>query len=196
MSVSVTAHSLAEMVERYGEERLTKFLQTFSCPKNPEVERFLKDKAISSATLSASQTYVVTDDATGLIVGYYTLVLKAYTVNGSKLTSANRRLISRFAEADDLGNFHAAVYLIAQIGKNFAISEKKISGTELMGMALDEFRAIRRRVGGKIVMVEREDDRPKLLGFYNRNGFKSWTRRVNSKDGVVYDQMFAILSGE
>lgn len=122
--------------------------------------------------------------------------LKAYTVNGSKLSSANRRLISRFAEADDLGNFHAAVYLIAQIGKNFAISEKKISGTELMGMALDEFRAIRRRVGGKIVMVEREDDRPKLLGFYNRNGFKSWTRRVNSKDGVVYDQMFAILSGE
>ena len=82
MSVSVTAHSLTEMVERYGEERLTKFLQTFSCPKNPEVERFLKDKAISSAKLSASQTYVVTEDATGLIVGYYTLVLKAYTVNG------------------------------------------------------------------------------------------------------------------
>ncbi len=44
MSVSVTAHSLTEMVERYGEERLTKFLQTFSCPKNPEVERFLKPK--------------------------------------------------------------------------------------------------------------------------------------------------------
>ena len=113
------------VVERYGEERLTKFLQTFSCPKNPEVERFLKDKAISSAKLSASQTYVVTEDATGLIVGYYTLVLKAYTVNGSKLSSANRRLVSRFAEADDLGNFHAAVYLIAQIGKNFAISDTK-----------------------------------------------------------------------
>ena len=43
-------------------------------------------------------------------------------------------------------------------------------------------------------MVERESDRPKLLDFYEKNGFKSWTTRVNAKDGVQYDQMFAVLS--
>lgn len=43
-------------------------------------------------------------------------------------------------------------------------------------------------------MVERESDRPKLLDFYNRNGFKSWTSRTNEKDGMVYDQMFAVLN--
>ena len=42
-------------------------------------------------------------------------------------------------------------------------------------------------------MVEREMDRPKLLGFYESNGFKSWTTRRNAKDGIVYDQMFSIL---
>ena len=43
-------------------------------------------------------------------------------------------------------------------------------------------------------MVEREIDRPKLLAFYKNNGFKSWTMRLNEKDGVVFDQMFAELN--
>jgi len=27
-------------------------------------------------------------------------------------------------------------------------------------------------------------------------GFKSWTTRRNAKDGMVYDQMFAVLGGK
>ena len=127
-------------------------------------------------------------------MGYYTLVLKSYAVKGASLNSANRRLISRFAEEDEAGNFHAAVYLIAQIGKNFALPvEEQISGDRLIGLALDEFRAIKRRVGGKLVMVEREDDRPQLLTFYQANGFKSWTKRSDAKDRICYDQMFAAI---
>ena len=52
---------------------------------------------------------------------------------------------------------------------------------------------------GKLVMVEREADSPKLLEFYTKNGFKSWTRRINEKDGkkkVEFDQMFAVLNDE
>ena len=48
-------------------------------------------------------------------------------------------------------------------------------------------------IGGKLVMIEREAEEPKLLEFYKANGFKSWTTRRNAKDGVVYDQMFASL---
>lgn len=92
------------------------------------------------------------------------------------------------------GNFHAAVYLIAQIGKNFAIPKaSQISGTQLIGMALDEFRMIKSHVGGKLVMVEREDDRPKLHTFYQANGFKSWTKRIDANSKVCYDQMFAVI---
>ena len=178
-----------------GVEDLKRLLDTFSCPINPEVENFLRFKSFSSVKLSASQTYLLSSDKTGELLGYFTLVLKSYSVNGSKLSSANRRLISRFAEEDDAGNFNAAVYLIAQIGKNFAVSkESRVSGTDLINFALDEFRMIKRRVGGKLVMVERENDHPKLLDFYKKNGFKSWTTRVNAKDGVTYDQMFTVLS--
>ena len=187
-------NSIAELEARFGESAVADFIKTFSCPLNSEVEDFLKKKAMQSSRLSASQTYLVIDDDTCQLLGYYTLVIKSYAVKGALLSSSNRRLISRFAEEDESGNFHAAVYLIAQIGKNYALpKEKQISGARLIGLALDEFRAIKRRLGGKLVMVERENNCPKLLSFYNTNGFKSWTMRQDAKDGIVYDQMFASL---
>ena len=187
-------HSITELTVRYGEDKVLDYLHTFSCPPNSEVEKFLHDKALTSAKLSTSQTYLVVDEITNQLLGYYTLVLKSFSVKGTQLSSNNRRLISRFAEEDSDGNFHAAVFLIAQIGKNFAIQEsKRISGSELIGKALDEFRMIKSRVGGKLVMVEREADRPKLLVFYQGNGFKSWTKRSDAHDGVTYDQMFATI---
>ena len=195
MSAGLKTFSLTEYEANIGGEGLNEFLDSFSCPINPEVEHFLKHKAVLSAKLSSSQTYLVCSDTTGELLGYYTLVLKSYSVNGAKLSSANRRLVSRFAEADDAGNFNAAVYLIAQIGKNFAVAEKdRVAGGDLIANAPDEFRAIKKRVGGKLVMIERESDRPKLLAFYTKNGFKSWTSRFNAKDGVTYDQMFTVLN--
>ena len=62
--------------------------------------------------------------------------------------------------------------------------------------AMDVFCGTKGAIGGKLVMVEREADRPMLLKFYNDNGFKSWTTRRNAKDGMVYDQMFAVLGGK
>ena len=187
-------NSIAELEARFGESAVADFIKTFSCPLNLEVEDFLKKKAMQSSRLSASQTYLVIDDDTCQLLGYYTLVIKSYAVKGALLSSSNRRLISRFAEEDESGNFHAAVYLIAQIGKNYALpKENQISGARLIGLALDEFRTIKRRIGGKLVMVERENNCPKLQSFYNTNGFKSWTMRQDAKDGIVYDQMFASL---
>ena len=110
-------NSIAELEARFGESAVADFIKTFSCPLNLEVEDFLKKKAMQSSRLSASQTYLVIDDDTCQLLGYYTLVIKSYAVKGSLLSSSNRRLISRFAEEDESGNFHAAVYLIAQIGK-------------------------------------------------------------------------------
>lgn len=195
MSDDLIVRSLSQWEDAIGAEALNNLISTFSCPLNSEVENFLKNKAVLSAHLSASQSYLVCDLKTKNLLGYYTLVLKTYTVGGATLNSKNRRLIARFADSDSNGNFNAAVYLIAQIGKNYALPKsKQIPGDALIDLALDEFRLIKSRVGGKLVMVEREADSPKLCGFYNRNGFKSWTSRTNEKDGIVYDQMFAVLN--
>lgn len=194
MMKGISAYTLLQGEKMMGEEALAIFIQSFSCPKNREVEDFLKNKARHSSRLSSSMTYLVWDDETKELLGYFTLTAKAYSVMGVSLNSKNRRLIERFAEVDANGYFNAAVYLIAQIGKNYALSEDhRISGNDLLALAIEKLSMVKQSIGGKLVMVEREIDRPKLLDFYESNGFKSWTTRRNAKDGIVYDQMFSVL---
>ena len=111
--------------------------------------------------MSSSVTYLALDLATGDLLGYFTLMMKAYSVKAAELTSANRRLVKRSSEIDAEGNLTTSVYLIAQIGKNYALpEERRISGAELLELALMVFRGTKKAIGGKLVMVEREIDRP------------------------------------
>ena len=199
MSPRLSLLTISEFEDTVGSDALADTLARFSCPLNKEVESYLKDfsRAVQSSQMSSSVTYLAFDSRTNDLLGYFTLMMKAYSVRSDALNSANKRLIKRFSEIDSSGNFTAAVYLIAQIGKNFALPEDdQIEGSELLLAAMNVFCETKKAIGGKLVMVEREADRPKLLEFYTDNGFKSWTTRRNAKDGMVYDQMFAVLGGK
>lgn len=178
-----------------GEAVLSTTLSSFAVPLNPEVEDFIRKKALQATKLKSSISYLVIDEDLADVVGYFTLLVKPFTIQAASLSSKNRRLIARFAEENtEAGDYTASVYLIAQIGKNYAIEEPlQISGGDLLNMALDKLRAAQDLVGGKLVLVEREADRAKLLEFYNANGFKSWNGRYDKKDQVQYDQMIRVL---
>ena len=178
-----------------GEEATQLVLQTYDCGINPEVQDFLSRKALQAEKLKSAITYLVFGSATSQLLGYFTLVLKPFSIAKDKLSSKNRRLISRFAELNErTGEYTTALYLIAQVGKNFAIAEpERISGKALIDLALERLRAAQGIVGGKLVLVEREADRPKLLDFYKSCGFKSWNRRYDKGDAVQYDQMIRVL---
>lgn len=178
-----------------GEAVLSSTLSSFAVPLNSEVEDFIRKKALQATKLKSSISYLVIDEDLADVVGYFTLLVKPFTIQAASLSSKNRRLIARFAEENtEAGDYTASVYLIAQIGKNYAIEEPlQISGGALLNMALDKLRAAQDLVGGKLVLVEREADRAKLLEFYNANGFKSWNGRYDKKDQVQYDQMIRVL---
>ena len=178
-----------------GEAVLSSTLSSFAVPLNSEVEDFIRKKALQATKLKSSISYLVIDEDLADVVGYFTLLVKPFTIQAESLSSKNRRLIARFAEENtEAGDYTASVYLIAQIGKNYAIEEPlQISGGDLLNMALDKLRAAQDLVGGKLVLVEREADRAKLLEFYNANGFKSWNGRYDKKDQVQYDQMIRVL---
>ena len=180
-----------------GEAVLSSTLSSFAVPLNSEVEDFIRKKALQATKLKSSISYLVIDEDLADVVGYFTLLVKPFTIQAASLSSKNRRLIARFAEENtEAGDYTASVYLIAQIGKNYAIEEPlQISGGDLLNMALDKLRAAQDLVGGKLVLVEREADRAKLLEFYNANGFKSWNGRYDKKDQVQYDQMIRVLEG-
>ena len=178
-----------------GEAVLSSTLSSFAVPLNSEVEDFIRKKALQATKLKSSISYLVIDEDLADVVGYFTLLVKPFTIQAASLSSKNRRLIARFAEENtEAGDYTASVYLIAQIGKNYAIEEPlQLSGGDLLNMALDKLRAAQDLVGGKLVLVEREADRAKLLEFYNANGFKSWNGRYDRKDQVQYDQMIRVL---
>ena len=196
MSASVSLFTLTAIECSLGADKLAEMISRFSCPINGDVEDYLMNpkRATNSSRMSSSVTYLVLDSQTSDLLGYFTLMMKAYSVESLKLNSKNRRLVERFSEVNKQGKFDVPVYLIAQLGKNFALpKEKQIAGVDLLKLALDRFINVKSEIGGKLVMVEREANRPKLLEFYNNNGFKSWTQRINEKDKVEYDQMFAVM---
>ena len=178
-----------------GEAALSSTLSGFAVPMNAEVEDFIRNKALQATKLKSSISYLVVDEDLADVLGYFTLLVKPFTIQSKQLSSKNRRLIARFSEENaETGDYTASVYLIAQIGKNYSIQEKlQISGKDLLNLALDKLRATQDLIGGKLVLVEREADREKLLKFYNDNGFKSWNGRYDKKDQLQYDQMIHVL---
>lgn len=167
--------------------------EDFSCPLNKEVENFLRQKAIQSSRLGASVTYLVYDKKSSALLGYFTLLQKPFSIEETLISKSKRRLIERFAKRED-GRFTAAVYLIAQIGKNFAIEEgRRIQGDELLALAFEKLYAAKELVGGKLVLVERDARSPGLVKFYNKWNFQSWNERYDEDDGINYDQMLCAL---
>lgn len=189
--------SLEQLEQIAGEECLIAMLESFSCPLNKHVEKFIRRDAVQSERLGATVTYLALSDKDD-VLGFFTLVLKPFTVSSKGLSSRNRRLIERFSELDEEQNVYTmALYLIAHLGKNFALdSERQIKGSELLGLAFDVLRKARKLVGGKLVLVDREMDRDKLLEFYESNGFRSWNKRFSKKDAIEYDQMVCVLKDE
>ena len=61
-------------------------------------------------------------------------------------------------------------------------------------LAFAKLRAVQSLIGGKLVLIERDASRAKLLDFYQANGFKSWSSRHSESDGIDYDQMLCVLN--
>lgn len=75
-------------------------------------------------------------------------------------------------------SYTTAAYLIAQLGKNYSLSqEKRIDGSVLLGFALEIIRGTKYSVGGIMEFVECEDN-SFLMDFYTRNKFKLFDVRT------------------
>ena len=59
--MNLTTKNILDFLEEEGEDLLKSILVTFSCPVNPEIEKFLKERAIDFAKRRLSITYLVTD---------------------------------------------------------------------------------------------------------------------------------------
>ena len=168
------------MLKAVGEDTTRNILSSFSCPLNPDVENFLHNNAIDFAKRRISQTHLVMADQESrpVLVGYFTLANKIINVQDAKVNNRQKKKLEMFAHLDgEQGEYQLSALLIAQLGKNFADNNNQlITGDQLLQLACDKVRSIQRDVGGVFTYLECED-KPKLVEFYQRNGFTEFNHR-------------------
>lgn len=147
--------NILDVIELRGEDRLKQLLSLFSCPVNPSIENFIRNRAIDFARRKISITYLVNDPYDGQLLGFVTLAHKALLIPREGLSNTLRKRIERYAKFDKPTNsYMTSAFLVAQLGKNFGIDNgKRISGTELLKIANDILTDIQRRIGGGIIYL-------------------------------------------
>ena len=71
---------------KLGEHYLERIISEYSCDKNFDVERFLKNSAIEFTKKNQSVTYLVFSTEDGELLGYFAIALKVLTVNGANVS--------------------------------------------------------------------------------------------------------------
>ena len=168
---------------KLGESRLLQVLSNFSCPKNPDIERFLKKSSIEFTKKNQSVTYLVFDVSSMELVGYFTIALKPLTVRGETVSNTVKKKLMRVSELDEQSQTYTmSAYLIAQLGKNFKNgAENKITGEELLELAWDIVEKMQYMGGGMVTFLEAENSE-KLLSFYQANRFQTFDTRQTATD--------------
>ena len=177
-----------------GEDELRQILSEFSCPMNPDVERFLKYSSIEFAKKNQSVTYLVFSVADGKLLGYFTLALKPLTVRGETVSNTVKRKLLRVSELDKKSDTYTmSAYLIAQLGKNYSENDgKMITGAELLGLAWDKIKATQYMFVGMVTFLEAENEE-KLLSFYRESRFSQFDTRQTTSDTDESHELVQLL---
>ena len=177
--INIREYLIQDNPNGIGEADLQEAISDFSCPRNPDVEHFLKNNAIEFTKKNQSVTYLVLSNEDGMLVGYFTNALKPITVNANKMSNTVKRKLERISKLDEAaGTYTAAAFLIAQLGKNFTNRlNERISGEELLDVAWTVVKELQYAAGGMVSFLE-ADREEKLLEFYRKNGFREFDVKI------------------
>lgn len=186
-----TTVNILDMINVIGEDSVNLILSDFSCPKNDEIENFIKKNAVDFAKRKMSITHLVMDEY-GKLTALFALTHKAVKIKDEVLSSTLKKKIKRYAQLDeDTNSYMVSAFLIAQFGKNYEEREgEPVSGNSLMDNAMDILTAVQHDIGGGVVYLECED-KPQLLSFYqnDNNCFRVFGERYSEVDQTKYIQL-------
>ena len=176
--------SLTDLLRVSKEEDIKELLFSFVTLRSQDslgaqdVEYFLHNKAIQFEKMDLARTYLVMSSYKNrpILAGYFALANKPLTIPNkhfNKLSSGLRKRLMGFGHKTQQNNFVIQGFLLGQLGKNYsaeAIAARCLSGDELLQLAFKKVVEAYRVVGGRILYLECENV-PKIIEFYNRNGF-------------------------
>ena len=180
------------MTELTSKDTVLEVISSFKCSHDSDIENFLNSKAILFDSKGKSRTYfIINDDAleNGLIevVAYFSLAIHLLRIPEKTSASQIKRLDGLYSRRGGTPISEIPSFLIGQLAKNDTYPTA-ISGSKLLEYALSAISAAEKIVGGRVVYIECRDE-PKLIKFYEDNGFAVLRRDPN--DGLV--QMYCLI---
>ena len=190
--MAFSTFNIFDLLETGGADKLATLLSGFSCPVNPEIERFVVQNAIDFARKKISISYFVLNSLHE-IVGFFALTHKPAFVDIGALGSKTLgKKLERYCGGYRVENrYLISAFLIAQFGKNQSpLSGEAISGNELMDCVFEALYDVQRRIGGGIIFLECEN-KEKLLAFYQNthNRFVQYGCRRDLNTNTEYIQL-------
>ena len=190
--------SLADLLGPLGASAVKRLLEDFSCRElNEDVDSYLKRWAIPHTKRKTSMTHIVFATG-GEIAAYFTLTSKPLTICFDTLDADTAKRLNDVARVDfdnDRKSYRISAYLIAQVAKNLASKEgRNLSGSHLFAAIYDQIRRVQGIIGGKVVFLEYERDRPKLLETYTKiHKFREFPMPSAEDKGKRLGQLFRFL---
>jgi uncharacterized protein YtpQ (UPF0354 family) len=158
------ATPLGEIIGTSREEAIMEIIGGFEC-KDKDVEYFLKNKAFEFEKRDKSRTYLVIDEETADLMGYFTLSLKSLEFRDT-LSKNKIKDIDGFSK-DVKG---VAIALVGQFGKD-EVKARAVSGKAMFTLCLNILYDVQALIGGRYVLIECHDFE-KVVDFYRSNDFE------------------------
>lgn len=188
---------LSEMIEQLGEDETKIILSQFACPRNKDVEDFFKYKAIEFSKQGLAKTtlvYWISDDQVEkYLVGYFAIAPKYIRIARDSVSNSLSKKMNKHGSYDTESREYIVVApLIGQLGKNYESgNDLLVYGSDLLQMAIEKVKEVQKEIGGRFVFLECED-KPKLIKFYQENGFTTCGKRRKDRDEVGVDGEYLI----
>ena len=152
------------------------------CKEDEDIESFLHNRAIEFEKISKARTYLIVDadklmaeNSEFVICGYVSLALKILTISEHESNRIRKKLDGFNAKMHGIPIQEFPVYLIGQLARDSRYTYSDLSGSELLQCAIDVIASAVSAVGGRYAMIECHNE-PKLITFYENNGFKTLTK--------------------
>lgn len=153
---------LADFIDGQSTNQTKKFLKTFICTKNTDVQDFLHNKAITFERNLRSCTYLYMSNADKSVAGYFSIGI-TYT-----LTNKLDKAVVKFLDGYTDETIAIPCYLVGQLGKNDKCKDK--IGKFLLDDALSFVDKAQGILKGRFVLIDSVND-DKVINFYKENSF-------------------------
>lgn len=157
------------MIEAFSSSELNEILSSFSCPQNSDVEDFLvnPNKAIRFELTENSRTYIILDDETSNLLGYFSLTFKEIVLENKKISKTEIKNLDGISKNAS----RIKAFLIGQIGKNKGINNNYLNLKLILDDVYTVISKVQSLIGGRVIFLECENI-PRLIRLYENHGFK------------------------